>query len=222
MSLHTSTRTEQIALLEKDWAENPRWSGVKRGYSASDVVNLRGSLQPQNTLAELGAQKLWKYINGDGYIRLLVRHHQYPIHSSGARTMALQAVSPTADWVLSCDDDLILVDGHGRAHPRRFGIASHLGLWLKHPTIGIGKSRLCGEFRQPGKRRGSSTDLVHKGEVIGKVLRTRVGVKPVFVSVGYGLPLEECVSWALAMTSRFRLPEPIRRADHLSHKSKRV
>ncbi len=116
--------------------------------------------------------------------------------------------------------DLILVDGHGRAHPRRFGIASHLGLWLKHPTIGIGKSRLCGEFRQPGKRRGSSTDLVHKGEVIGKVLRTRVGVKPVFVSVGYGLPLEECVSWALAMTSRFRLPEPIRRADHLCRESK--
>lgn len=116
--------------------------------------------------------------------------------------------------------DLILVDGHGRAHPRRFGIASHLGLWLKHPTIGIGKSRLCGEFRQPGKRRGSSTDLVHKGEVIGKVLRTRAGVKPVFVSVGYGLPLEECVSWALAMTSRFRLPEPIRRADHLCRESK--
>ena len=71
MSLHTSTRTEQIALLEKDWAENPRWSGVKRGYSATDVVNLRGSLQPQNTLAELGAQKLWKYINGDGYINCL-------------------------------------------------------------------------------------------------------------------------------------------------------
>lgn len=116
--------------------------------------------------------------------------------------------------------DLILVDGHGRAHPRRFGIASHLGQWLKHPTIGIGKSRLCGEFREPGNKRGSSTDLVHKGEVIGKVLRTRAGVKPVFVSVGYGLPLEDCVSWALTMTSRFRLPEPIRRADQLCRESK--
>lgn len=116
--------------------------------------------------------------------------------------------------------DLILVDGHGQAHPRRFGIAAHLGLWLKHPTIGIGKSRLCGEFRQPGNQKGSSTDLVHRGEVIGRVLRTRTGVQPVFVSVGYGLPLQECVHWTLAMTSRFRLPEPIRRADKLSRQSK--
>ncbi len=116
--------------------------------------------------------------------------------------------------------DLILVDGHGQAHPRRFGIAAHLGLWLKHPTIGIGKSRLCGEFRQPGNQKGDSTDLTHKGEILGRVLRTRTGVQPVFVSVGYGLPLKECVHWTLAMTSRFRLPEPIRRADKLSHQSK--
>jgi len=116
--------------------------------------------------------------------------------------------------------DLILVDGHGQAHPRRFGIAAHLGLWLKHPTIGIGKSRLCGEFRQPGNQKGASTDLTHKGEIIGKVLRTRTGVQPVFVSVGYGLPLKECVHWTLAMTSRFRLPEPIRRADKLCSQSK--
>jgi deoxyribonuclease V len=116
--------------------------------------------------------------------------------------------------------DLILVDGHGQAHPRRFGIACHLGLWLKHPTIGIGKSRLCGEFRQPGNQKGASTDLTHKGEIIGKVLRTRTGVQPVFVSVGYGLPLKECVHWTLAMTSRFRLPEPIRRADKLCSQSK--
>ena len=71
MTLHTSTRAEQIALLEKDWAENPRWKGVKRGYSAADVVHLRGSLQPQNTLAELGAQKLWKYIHEENYINCL-------------------------------------------------------------------------------------------------------------------------------------------------------
>lgn len=116
--------------------------------------------------------------------------------------------------------DLILVDGHGRAHPRRFGIASHLGLWLKHPTIGVGKSRLCGQFRQPGKGRGSSTPLVHQGEVIGRVLRTRAGVKPIFLSVGYGLPLKDCVDWTLAVTPRFRLPEPIRRADQLCRESK--
>lgn len=121
---------------------------------------------------------------------------------------------------LSSLPDLILVDGHGQAHPRRFGIAAHLGLWLKHPTVGIGKSRLCGEFREPGKKKGARSDLIHKGEIIGKVLRTRTGVQPVFVSVGYGLPLEECVDWTLATTSRFRLPEPIRRADKLSRESK--
>ena len=71
MSIHTSTRAEQIALLEKDWAENPRWKGVKRGYTAADVVQLRGSLQPQNTLAELGAEKLWRYIHEEDYINCL-------------------------------------------------------------------------------------------------------------------------------------------------------
>ena len=121
---------------------------------------------------------------------------------------------------LSSLPDLICVDGHGQAHPRRFGIASHLGLWLKHPTIGIGKSRLCGEFREPGPRRGAASNLIHQGEVIGRVLRTRQGVKPIFVSVGYGLPLKECVRWTLAVTPRFRLPEPIRQADRLSEKSK--
>ena len=71
MSIHTSTRAEQVALLEKDWAENPRWKGIRRGYSATDVVNLRGSLQPQHTLAELGAQKLWRYIHEEDYINCL-------------------------------------------------------------------------------------------------------------------------------------------------------
>ena len=116
--------------------------------------------------------------------------------------------------------DLILVDGHGRAHPRRLGIASHLGLWLRHPTIGIGKSRLCGEYRQPGGQRGSVSDLVHNTEVIGKVLRTRTDVKPIFVSVGYGLTLEDSLHWALATAPRFRLPEPIRQADRLCASSK--
>jgi len=121
---------------------------------------------------------------------------------------------------LSSLPDLTYVDGHGQAHPRRFGIALHLGLWLKHPTIGIGKSRLSGEFREPSQRRGSSTQLIHRGEVIGQVLRTRKGVKPIFVSVGYGIPLKECVRWTLAVTPRFRLPEPIRQADTLSEKTK--
>lgn len=111
---------------------------------------------------------------------------------------------------------LLFVDGHGQAHPRRFGIASHLGLWLKQPTIGIGKSRLVGRYDEPGQARGARTELVDRGEVIGTVLRTRDGVKPIFVSVGYGLPLPDCVEWTLRVTPRFRLPEPIRQADRLA------
>lgn len=123
---------------------------------------------------------------------------------------------------LSQDPDLIFVDGHGRAHPRRMGIASHLGLWLKKPTIGIGKSRLCGSYEEPAEERGKWCELVDKDEVIGCVLRTRSGVKPIFVSVGTGLALETCVEWTLKVTTRFRLPEPIRVADRLAAQHKKI
>jgi deoxyribonuclease V len=122
---------------------------------------------------------------------------------------------------LSQSPDLIFVDGHGRAHPRRIGIASHLGLWLEKPTIGIGKSRLCGRYKEPGQDRGSVSDLVDRDECIGCVLRTRSGVKPVFVSVGYGLLLEVCVEWTLKVTTRYRLPEPIRTADRIAAQCKK-
>lgn len=116
--------------------------------------------------------------------------------------------------------ELIFVDGHGRAHPRRIGIASHLGLWLRLPTIGIGKSRLCGTFEEPGMTKGSWTDLVHRDEVVGLVLRSRTNVKPIFVSVGYGIPLDECLQWTLQTTPKYRLPEPIRQADRIAGQSK--
>jgi deoxyribonuclease V len=112
--------------------------------------------------------------------------------------------------------ELIFVDGHGQAHPRRMGIASHLGLWLETPTIGIGKSRLCGRFVEPETEKGAWTDLLDRGEVVGRVLRSRPGVKPVFVSVGYGMPLEDCVTWTLRVTTKYRLPEPIRQAHRLA------
>jgi deoxyribonuclease V len=122
---------------------------------------------------------------------------------------------------LSQPADLVFVDGHGQAHPRRIGIASHLGLWLDKPTIGIGKSRLCGSYEEPGRDRGSSCDLMDRGEMIGCVLRTRSGVKPIFVSVGFGLSLDVCVEWTLKVTTRYRLPEPIRAADRIAAQSKR-
>ncbi|MCC7013483.1 MAG: endonuclease V [Planctomycetes bacterium] len=108
--------------------------------------------------------------------------------------------------------DLLLVDGHGRAHPRRCGVASHLGVILGLPTIGSGKSRLCGAYRTPAARRGASTRLVHDGEVVARVLRTREGVAPLFVSIGHRVDLAHAVRIVLRATRGTRLPEPIRAA----------
>jgi deoxyribonuclease V len=108
--------------------------------------------------------------------------------------------------------DLVLADGQGRAHPRRFGIACHLGVELDLPTIGVAKSRLVGTHREPGARRGCGTRLVHAGETIGTVLRTRAGVAPVYVSVGHRVSLATARAWTLRLAPRHRLPEPSRAA----------
>lgn len=117
--------------------------------------------------------------------------------------------------------DAYMVDGQGRAHPRRIGLASHLGLWLDRPTVGCGKSRLCGEFVEPGMRRGASRRLVHQGETIGRVVRTRDGIKPLFVSVGHRVTLDDAVRLVLKCGNGYRLPEPTRLADQLVARYKR-
>jgi deoxyribonuclease V len=112
--------------------------------------------------------------------------------------------------------DLILYDGQGIAHPRRFGIASHVGLLLDCPSIGVAKSRLVGEHRAPANRRGAWAPLRDAGEVIGAVLRTRAGVKPLYVSIGHRVSLETAVRWTLACVTRYRLPETTRWAHRLA------
>lgn len=117
---------------------------------------------------------------------------------------------------LARDPDIILCDGHGRAHPRRFGSASHLGVLCGIPTVGVGKSRLCGTFDVPGDERGQVTALEQNGEQIGAVVRTRRRVQPVFVSTGHGISLASSIELVLDCAPRFRLPEPIRVADKLA------
>jgi deoxyribonuclease V len=112
--------------------------------------------------------------------------------------------------------EVVLCDGQGLAHPRRFGIACHLGVSTGLRSLGIGKSRLCGEHEMPGEARGDQAALIDRGERIGTVLRTRDRIRPVFVSVGHGLSLERAVELALACAPRYRLPEPIRAADRLA------
>jgi deoxyribonuclease V len=112
--------------------------------------------------------------------------------------------------------DLILADAQGRAHPRRLGLASHLGVLLEWPVIGVAKSRLTGHAAEPGMEAGASTPLVDRGEQVGVVLRTRQDVSPVYVSVGHRITLDEAVAWVLCCTTRYRLPEPARLAHRLS------
>ena len=109
--------------------------------------------------------------------------------------------------------DVLMFDGQGIAHPRRFGIASHVGLIAGIPSVGCAKSRLTGTHRQVGERRGNNVHLVDDGEVIGVVLRTRDGVRPVFVSPGHLCDLDSARSLTLRCATRYRLPEPTRLAD---------
>ena len=118
--------------------------------------------------------------------------------------------------------EVILVDGQGIAHPRRFGIASHLGVLLNLPAVGCAKSRLIGEYREPCGARGCRSPLELDGETLGAVLRTRDGVQPLFVSPGHLVDTEDSVRVVLQTCSRFRVPEPLRRADRLSRASCRA
>ena len=113
---------------------------------------------------------------------------------------------------LRATPDLILVDGQGTAHPRRFGIACHLGLAIDVPTIGCAKSRLVGTHQEPDEQKGAWTSLVDHRESIGAVVRTRTGVRPIYVSPGNTIDLESSVRWALACSPRYRVPVPTRLA----------
>lgn len=117
--------------------------------------------------------------------------------------------------------DLILVDGQGIAHPRRMGIASHIGVLLNLPTIGCAKSRLVGEFEEPDWKRGAQAPLFFQEKIVGAVVRTKDHVRPLFISPGHKVSLKNAVEIVLQTTRGFRIPEPLRRADFLSKRVKR-
>lgn len=122
---------------------------------------------------------------------------------------------------LTCDADVVMCDGHGRAHPRRFGIACHLGLLVGRPALGVAKSRLAGAHREPARRRGSAVALRDRGERIGTVLRTRDGVRPLYVSPGHLIDEAGAVRLVLRCGRGYRLPEPTRLADRYVAEVKR-
>ena len=117
--------------------------------------------------------------------------------------------------LLKIKPDVIIVDAQGVAHPRGFGAAAHLGVVLGIPTIGCAKTRLCGEHEEPGIEKGGSTSLTLDGKEMGRVLRTKTDVKPLFISRGHLVTLADCVEVVMASITRYRLPEPTRKAHEL-------
>jgi deoxyribonuclease V len=117
--------------------------------------------------------------------------------------------------------DVVVCDGYGIAHPRRFGLACHLGVLTGRPTFGVAKTPFTATFAEPGPHRGEWSPLLDDGEVLGRVVRTQNRVKPVFVSVGHRISLDEATALTLAV-SRYRLPETTRRADSLSRAALRA
>jgi len=116
---------------------------------------------------------------------------------------------------LTTEPDVVMFDGHGTAHPRRIGIASHAGLFLNRPTFGCGKSVLTGKFDEPAPERGAWSPMQDQGETIGAALRTKTRINPVFVSPGHLLDLETAIRLTLQSDGDYRIPEPTRRAHLL-------
>jgi deoxyribonuclease V len=128
----------------------------------------------------------------------------------------IPALIPALEGLRSLPDVLVL-DAHGRAHPRRFGLACHLGVLLDRPTVGVAKTLFVGRYDGLGEAKGSVAPLVHREETVGAAVRTRDKVLPVFASVGHRCTLADAVALTLRTTGRFKIPEPTRLAHKLSY-----
>lgn len=129
---------------------------------------------------------------------------------------ALEAIAS-----LETEPDLLIFDGQGIAHPRGLGIASFAGVIMEKPSIGCAKSRLVGEFVEPGEKKGSWSPLIHKGKTVGAVLRTQDGITPLFISPGHMIDLEGSINIVMRCAGRYRLIEPVRKADMESKRIKK-
>lgn len=196
-------RLRHAVVLEDDFGPLQRVAGVDVGFEAGGSIT-RAAVAvlsfPELVLVESAIARLptsFPYVPG------LLSFREAPA--------VLQALAS-----LSRPPDLLVCDGQGLAHPRRFGLACHLGLLAGLPAIGAAKSRLLGEHVSPGPLRGDWQPLIDRGEVIGAALRTRPGTKPIFVSPGHRVSLASAIDLALQCTGRFRIPEPTRQAHRLA------
>lgn len=186
---------------------------------------------------ELGGRGSWR--SGEGRAIAGVIVYRFPEMEEAERTSAVQPLRfPYVPGLLSFREipallaafeslriapDLIFCDGQGYAHPRRFGLACHLGVLLETPTVGVAKSVLIGEYKEPGKSAGSTSALIDAvtGETIGAAVRTASGVKPVYVSTGNCISLARAIEFTLAVADGFRIPRPTREADHFVNELRR-
>lgn len=133
--------------------------------------------------------------------------------------LAFRELEPMLKVLKGVEADVYMIGAQGIAHPRRAGLASHLGVIIDEPTLGVAKNILCGEAKEPSKEKGAYTLLKDKEEVIGAVVRTRSEVKPVYVSIGHKISLEKAIEMTLETAPKYRLPEPIRAAHNLATKA---
>lgn len=180
-----------------------RVAGVDVGFEAEGTVTRAAVAVLSFPQLELLETAIARCLTGFPYVPGLLAFRELP-----AVLMALEQ--------LRQPPDLLLCDGQGIAHPRRLGIASHLGLLVDIPAIGVAKTRLCGSHDEPPSQRGAWTPLRAGPEIIGAVLRSRPGVKPLYVSPGHRVSLATAIEYVMACCTRYRLPETTRHAHRLA------
>lgn len=178
-------------------------AGVDIGFEDSRRVTRAAAVMLSFPALELQQQAIFRQPTTFPYVPGLLSFREAP-----AALTALER--------LATKPDLLLCDGHGRAHPRRFGLACHIGLLVDVPTIGVAKTRLIGQHEPVPEERGAWVPLWHQHERIGAVVRTRTRVKPVYVSSGHRVSLETAVDYILRCAPRYRLPETTRQAHRLA------
>ncbi|MDR2240451.1 MAG: deoxyribonuclease V [Zoogloeaceae bacterium] len=200
-----SRLAEELVLHDAPGARNPitRVAGVDVGFED-------GGATTRAAVAVLGFPSL--ELETAAIARLPTRFPYVPGLLSFREAPAVLAAMKQ----LRVKPDLLLCDGQGIAHPRRFGIASHLGLLLDLPSIGVAKTRLTGIHAEAPSERGGWTPLYDGKEIIGAVLRSRQGVKPLYISPGHRISLESALAWVMACLTRYRLPETTRWAHRLA------
>lgn len=203
MRQRQSELAAQVQLSDTLHGLPARLAGIDTGFEEQGRITRSAAvLLDGGTLAEVDS-RVARLPTALPYIPGLLSFRELPA--------ALQALAE-----LPQTPQLVLVDGHGIAHPRGLGIAAHLGVLTGLPTIGIGKSRLVGEHDEPGPQRGDHVPLHFKGRQVGWVLRSKPRCKPLFISPGNHVSVEACLPLVMACLGKYRLPEPTRLADRLA------